>query len=472
MKNNFPRCIKNTLGILLLMIFSQSIFAADYTTPKFNFLRFNEDWSSLKGIERNELSPQHRLKYIPLSQDGNIWVSFGGHARARLENFDGFAFGEGDAFNDSFILYRFLFHADWHFGENLRVFTEFKHADSTTRSLPGGARNIDVDETEFQQFFVDYTIPLNTADQSLTLRAGRQEYVFGRSRLVSPLPWANALRQWDGITAIYKRPNLNITGFASRFVPVDQQGFNNANGDSLFFGVYATQTLSSASGFDYYWLGIDREDQTFNGTFGDETRHTFGARHWGKLTSSISYDLEAAYQTGEVGNESVSAFMFASEVTQSWSNSPLTPKLSFGFDYASGDDDEGENVNTFNQLFPLGHAFFGFIDIVARQNIIDFSSTFSLKPTRKSNFRIGAHYFARADSADGLYNAGGGLVRAGDPNASRSIGTEIDLTFSYQLTSLLNGTVGVSRLFAGDFLADTGSDEDIDFAFLQMQFNF
>lgn len=457
---------------VFLLVFSGGAVAADYDVAKFNFLRYNEDWSILKDVDRDELADKHRFKYVPLSEDGDIWVSFGGHVQARYEDHNNFAFGDGPAFEDNFILYRFLFHADWHFGENVRVFSEFKHADSTIRTLPGGARNIDVDETELQQLFVDYKISLGADNQSLTFRAGRQEYGFGKSRLVSPLPWANALRQWDGLTAIYKAPNLTVTGFASRFVPVDQQGFNNGNGDSLFFGAYATQVLSPASGFDYYWLGIDREDRSFNGTFGDESRQTFGARHWGKINNIINYDLEAAYQTGEVGSENISAFMFSSEVSHVWTDSPLKPRFAIGFDYASGDDEAGGSVNTFNQLFPLGHAYFGFIDIVARQNIVDFSSTFSLKPTARSTFRIGAHFFSRADSADGLYNAGGGLVRAGDPNASKNIGTEIDLTFSYKVTSLLTASVGFSRLFAGDFLSDTGNDEDIDFAYVQLLLNF
>lgn len=79
---------------------------------------------------------------------------------------------------------------------------------------------------------------------------------------------------------------------------------------------------------------------------------------------------------------------------------------------------------------------------------------------------------SRAEDADALYNAGGGVVRAGDTNASSDIGNEIDLTFSYKFTTRLTGSLGYSHFFAGDFLADTGPDDDIDFAYAQIFFNF
>ncbi len=77
-----------------------------------------------------------------LSKDGRNWVSFGGHLRARTETYDNFAFGAPADADDSFFVYRALFHADLHFGEKLRVFSEIKHADISGRDLLGGARPI------------------------------------------------------------------------------------------------------------------------------------------------------------------------------------------------------------------------------------------------------------------------------------------------------------------------------------------
>ncbi len=460
------------LALIIGLVATAQADAAEqaYQTPKFSFMRFNEDWSSLKGVDRQDIKPTERLKHISLSKDGRNWVSFGGHLRARTETYDNFAFGAPADADDSFFVYRALFHADWHFGEKLRVFSEIKHADISGRDLPGGARPIDEDEAEIQQLFIDYKFA-TSADSSLTLRVGRQEYGFGKSRLISPLPWANALRHWDGITGIYTTPQLNVNLFYASFNPVDQDGFNNNDSDNTLAGIYAKQNLSSGGGIEYYWLANEREDAAFNGTLGDEERDTFGIRHWGKLSDRLSYEVEGAYQTGDVGAEDVSAYMLTAEVSLAVP-AASNAKLSVALDYASGDEDAGGEVNTFNQLFPLGHAYFGFIDTVARQNIVDISAAYSAKISDRSNFRIAVHKFSRAEDADALYNAGGGVVRAGDTNASSDIGNEIDLTFSYKFITRLTGSLGYSQLFAGDFLADTGPDDDIKFTYAQVLFNF
>ena len=245
MKNVF-RCASKVLlssaCSFVLAINSVTTAQADtaeqtYNTPKFNFLRFNEDWSSLKGDDQRNLPPSERIKHIALSNDGNNWVSLGGHLRARIENHQDFAFGAPANADDGFFLYRALLHADWHFGDNLRVFSEFKHADISGRDLPGGSRPIDEDKAEIQQLFVDYKFAIDT-DTSLALRLGRQAYGFGRSRLISPLPWANALRHWDGITGILDTPQFNVNFFYSSFNPVDQNGFNNNDSDNKLAGFY------------------------------------------------------------------------------------------------------------------------------------------------------------------------------------------------------------------------------------------
>ncbi len=441
-----------------------------YKTPKFAFLRYNEDWSELKDVDVKLRKPSERKKHVKLSKDGRNWVSLGGHLRARIEAYDDFAFGAPADANDSFILYRGLFHADWHFGENVRIFSELKHADVTSRSLPGGARPVDEDQTEIQQLFIDYKFDVSE-NSTFAIRVGRQGYGFGKNRLVSPLPWANALRHWDGITGILNTPRLDITFFVSSFNPVDQSGFNDNDSSNKLSGFYAERSLSAKSGLEYYWLATERDEIAFNGTAGDESRDTFGLRHWGRASNQLGYELEGAYQTGDLGSEDISAFMLSGEAVYTLPQT-TNSTVSLTVDFASGDDDAGGEVNTFNQLFPLGHAYFGAIDTVARQNIIDISAAFSTKTSARSFFKVAVHNFSRADRADALYNAGGGVVRAGDITASKDIGNEIDLSFNYSFTPELSFAFGYSQLFAGDFLSDTGADEDIKFAFSQILYNF
>ncbi len=75
-----------------------------------------------------------------------------------------------------------MVHADAHFGEYFRFFAQFKSSLEDGRN--GGARPTDRDEFDLGQAFLDVRLPLAEAS-SLTLRVGRQELVYGSSRLVS-----------------------------------------------------------------------------------------------------------------------------------------------------------------------------------------------------------------------------------------------------------------------------------------------
>lgn len=448
--------------------------ADDLVRPPSRFLRFTEDWSVLRNVDDSQLTdPWDSLKYVPLNDDASIWASFGGHARLRLENWSDFAFGGPADADDTFLLWRLALHADVHFGDNLRAFVEGKSALATDRDLPGGKRTLDVDSIALEQAFVDLVLPLSE-DTSLTIRPGRQTFLFGKQRLVSPLPWANTLRRWDGVSGILEHEGWTVHGFWTQFVPVLKYEFNEAEEDIEFYGVYATgKIIDDTVGLDLYYLGLERTTATFNGTTGGEDRHTLGGRLFGKVAdTSFDYDLEGVYQFGEVGAGDINAFMIGSELGYRLRDVWGSPRLHVGFDYASGDETAGGDVETFNQLFPLGHAYLGYIDIVGRQNIVDFSSGVSFTPIERATVGLTGHLFWRAEDTDALYNAGGGVVRAGGLGIDDEVGAELDLTIKYKFDSHLTGLFGYSHFFAGDFIEESGASDDIDFVYAQLQYTF
>ena len=147
--------------------------------------------------------------------------------------------------------------------------------------------------------------------------------------------------------------------------------------------------------------------------------------------------------------------------------------MGVGFDFASGDDDPTDgDVGTFNQLFPLGHAFLGYIDAVGRQNIIDLHVTVGAWPVEKT-IRVQAdiHQFWLAEDDDALYSAGGGILRAGT-GSETDVGTEVDLTVLWNANRHTSVLAGYSHFFAGDLIDQTGPSDDIDFFYTQITFTF
>lgn len=438
--------------------------AAD--VPKYQFLRFNEDWSVLQDQPR----PGYLgLKYLPLNEQGSAWVSFGGHARYRYENWNNF--GLNGANDDNFSLWRVLGHADIHFNETTRAFIEVKHAEATDRDLPGGRRTLDVDSTEIQQAFVDWTLDLGHGN--VTLRGGRQELSFGKQRLVSPLPWGNSLRHWDGASLIYQAGDLKATSFYTQFAPVRRREVNNADAGNVFSGIYATYKTGAKSGIDLYGLYLDRDDN--NNRRADEQRLTLGGRLWGHLADDIRFDIEAAYQLGDItpvgasDEQDISAYMIAAELEYKANALPGKPALFAGFDLASGDRDPDDNDNeTFNQLFPLGHAYLGFQDFIGRQNIVAFNAGFKIKPVQRSTLRVALHSFYRQQDDDAVYNAGAGILRPANASPDTEIGQALDFTVSYAFSRHLKGLFGYSHFFTGDVIEDSAASDDSDFTYFML----
>jgi hypothetical protein len=441
--------------------------------PAYNFQRFREDWSVLREIPEEERTDfWDPIKYIPLSRDGVIWASFGGSARLRLENWSNFNFVPGA--DDTFLLWRLLMHVDVHLGENIRAFVQGKSSLSTKRDLPGGTRTLDVDELDLEEAFADFRIPFGS-DLSLTLRPGRQWLLFGRQRVVSPLTWSNTLRRWDGASAILECGGWTAQGFWGEFVPVLKYDFNVPDRQTQLYGVYATgPVLGSDLSMDFYMLGLDKgTNVTFDGTTGPERRYTLGGRAFGKVgATGLDYDVEGAWQWGDVGAGDVNAAMFGGIVGYRAEGLWGQPRFTAGFDWGSGDRTAGGDVETYNQLFPLGHAFLGYIDVIGRQNIASFNLGASVQPLKNFTVSLTGYQFWRADSADALYDAGGAVVRPGAPGASLNVGQEIDLVLSYQFDRHLLGELGYSHFFAGDFIDESGPGDDIDFLYVQLEYTF
>jgi hypothetical protein len=461
------KAFRITISILVLVTVLTGVNNYSYAEgePPFNNLRFEEDWSKFKPGD--DPSMLEKLKKIELSD--NVWVSFGGEFRARLEAWDGFGFSDSN--DDEYVLFRTHLHGDVHIGDNWRVFLEGRFNTLTDRDLPGGRRDaLDADYGDIWNTFVEYTT--TGSNVKTTVRVGRQELQYGKQRLVSPLDWANNRRIFDG--AVVKLAGVNSPWKVDAFVTVpvmeDRNSFNDSNEDVVFGGVYFTRAFPEQSlNMDAYFLALDSSMGVY-----DNERYTVGGRLWGKVPSieNLSFEIEGAYQFGDHMDMDISAWMFTAEATYTFADAPHKPWVTLGFDYASGDDDPTDgDTETFSHLFPLAHAYLGFADVIGRQNVMDYRATFGCWPIEKKlRLRSDVHYLMLADDNDGLYSVGGGLVRG--PMTEDEVGTEVDFTLLYKCNKHTDLLVGYSHVFAGDFIEETGPDDDIDFFYSQVGFTF
>lgn len=450
--------------------------------PIYTPVRWNEDYSYLATQPDADLFDP--LKHVPLGADG-FYASFGAQARIRYEGWNNELFGSVE--NDwGYALQRYLAHVDLHLGPNFRVFAQGKSSlVDDGRDLPT-PRATDADEIDVQQLFVDAKLPFGDAKDSATLRVGRQDLIYGAQRLISPLDWTNVRRTFEGgkvSVALGTAPgdvSQTIDAFLVRPVIVDKEELNDGNGNVAFAGVYDTIGLPDVlpggqSKLELYALGLFTSGPTV-----DSDVYTVGTR-FSSQPKPWDLDVELDYQFGKQGDLDICAYSIALEGGYTFVDAQLTPRLYLGFDYASGDGDPTDgDFNTFNQLFPLGHAYFGYIDVVGRQNIIDVHPGVELtllkdaRYAKKVSLRSDYHLFWRADENDGLYSAAGTLVRPAAAGVdARFVGSEIDVLVNWQVDRHLLIYAGYSHFFAGDFIDDSaGADEDIDFVYVAAQYTF
>lgn len=410
------------------------------------------------------------MKQMPVDRCGRFGkLDVGGQLRLRYHDEEGMGrarrLANPDGFLDTentFLLSRVRLYGDYKANDFIRVYVEGIFADATGNT-DYDFRGIDRNFGDLLNAFVDVKVV-----EDLTIRVGRQELLYGSQRVVSPLDWANTRRTFEGIRGLYKHGDWTIDAFYTNFVPVVPNEFDEADYDRSFYGLYSVYSGLESSTVDLYYLGFDDERIGVGGAGGsDFSLHTFGGRLNGKLAGKWLYDVEGAYQGGRqsgLGLDHDAGFITAG-VGRKVTNWCWDPTLWFYFDYASGDAGGGD-FNSFNQLFPLAHKYLGFIDAVARTNIVSPNVLLTMKPHKKWSLLLWYYYF---DAAEEGAPIPGVAVPSAQDLAEDNFGQELDFLAKYQITPRSDIWFGWSHLWAGDRIIGT---DDANFFYAQWQLNF
>ena len=430
---------------------------------------------------------------------GNCWqVDVGGEYRFRLHNEGNLRAKPLSGVNDDFFLHRTRLYVNAETSDRFRLYVEA--IDATSAGQRNTPRGIEVNRADLINAFGDLKLLENDCRDSLWVRAGRQELLYGVQRLVSPLDWSNTRRTFDGVKMFYKSQDWNVDGWWSKPIPFGQHiaggrqdhNFDRSNEDQNFVGLYATYKGSPGRTYDMFFLRLDDNSGTLtnaNARPGDADWNLIAGRMAG-ANCDWSYEFEGGVQFGEFGPDSTTAGYFTLGLGRKFECAPWQPTLWLWYDWASGDQNPTDGkVNTFNQYYPLGHKYLGFMDIVGRQNIQDLNLQLVMKPHEKLKFIVWYHRFWLQSDTDALYNAGGAPIYQ-DPTggSGNDIGQEIDLALNWSITPRMNLLFGYSHFWTGDFfdsaviqtaatpaggIASNGADgNDADFFYTQFHVRF
>lgn len=458
------------IAVLPALVCAACAVAAETPTlPAIEKLRYQEDYSDLRSAPRPQSWPA-KWKYIPLSPEGDRYLTIGGEIRQRYEYTGNPQFGADPQDVHGVWLQRYSILSDWQLGKGLRLFAQLTSALETGRA--GGPSPVDEDRLAWQNAFAD--LPLyRQPERGLTLRAGRQEIVLGSGRLVDVREGPDVRRTFDGARALGQVPGWQVSALAVR-PRRDRPGVfdDGTNSELGLWGLYATgDQLLPLGNIDLYYLGYENDDAVYVQGSGRELRHSLGARIWG-ADDNWHWNWEALYQFGHFASGDIRAWTLATETAYRWTQSCWQPQLRLSINIASGDKNPDDaNLQTFNPLFPRGN-YFSEAAVLGPRNFYNFHTFVDLQPTEALALTADLNFFWRLQAEDGLYSPSGQIVRYPDGSNEHFVGAALSLTGEYSICRGLVFTAIHTFFNPGNFIRDTGPSENLGFTELTLQYRF
>lgn len=357
----------------------------------------------------------------------------------------------------------------------------------------------------------------NPKDSPVTVTVGRQVLALGEERLVGPGEWNNFARVFDAIKTVWTivPKQVTATAFVSSVVTVQPTTdtntwtFEHSSGGDLFAGANVADKLSKRDTFEAYLLWRDKKDNTPIYTaptaaipaparsaaaydIGQEV-WTLGARYIRTpAPGQFDFEFEGAYQGGNVDRQTTAATgQYAGSTPtlkqDAWAVHSLlgfTPtgvpaklRLDIEYNLASGDSHRSDDKNgSFMTLFPSGHKWYGFMDLIAWKNLKEFVATVRANPLPQLALRADYHMFSLYTSSDAWYRKNGiSTVRPLSPaaqKASTDVGDELDLTGTWTIRPGASLEAGWCWFSPGAYLAATGAHSHAEFAYVQTTLKF
>jgi len=289
-----------------------------------------------------------------------------------------------------------------------RVFVQVQDArrwgEETSTLADGDADNID-----FHQAYLRLD---RIFSRPLSVTLGRQEIICGSQRLVGAVDWHPIGRAFDAVKIRYGRDSF-VDIFSAK---LEEKGTKDRN----IYGLYGQVKAPNQTWEPYLLFEHDK-----NYAAPRMKRATLGAHAYGRFTGaaghSVGYEVEGAFQTGELAARDVSAWMATGSLTYTsphWRRHQATA----GVDWLSGDDDPAdEDCRAFDTLWATNHAFYGlmdfFLDIPAdtdQQGLVDLMVKGGMKAAAQVDVGLHLHHFSLAEGRE------------------KVLGQEVDLILTYQ----------------------------------------
>ena len=301
---------------------------------------------------------------------------------------------------NDFLLLRTRVHAGYSPMDWMNVFAEGQNSSSS-----GDKRNPNQQSDGPFNLRQAYLRLGGATNLPVSVKVGRQELNYGDERLVGSFDWDNIGRTFDAAKLRYEQSHFWVDAFVSRVVLPNDNEFNQANWDDWFSGVYgSTRSLVPRTELQLYFLADMRAAAhrihvtTYGKGNSPRDIYTIGSRFQTLPGQLNGFDVngEFAGQFGDfeyapgtpgvVNGKRLDHLAYATHIEGGYTFAKVDwkPRVALGLDYGSGDGDPSDNKhNTFVNLYPTNHKFYGAMDFLSWQSVLDPYLKASITPVQE-----------------------------------------------------------------------------------------
>ena len=287
--------------------------------------------------------------------------------------------------------------------------------------------------------------------ENMRTKIGRQMIALDDDRIFGTFDWHPAGRSHDALNISWKKQNTEVQSYFAFNQNYNTIGnVNNPTGQ--YFSpenaqpyqhlqmIYAKYNFTPKHYLSVLANNIGFKDfKTDNKTY---NMQTIGANYFGN-GNLWNVGLSAYYQFGETNVGRKTSATLLSAVVDYKINKPS--KIGLGIDYLSGDDTNKNtqtSTNVFNTLYGTHHKFYGIMDYFYTGNphgnvgLLDTYVRYSSVINPKLSISAVGHFF----------NSGAKIYQ-NNQKKSNYLGSELDLSFNYNIMKNVSLTGGYSNFF-------------------------
>ena len=308
---------------------------------------------------------------------------------------------------------------------------------------------------------------------SISLKAGRQEFLYGSAFFIGTNDFYNGL-SWDGAKGSIKPfEPLSLDILGAKMVKL-----NPGDPDIYLAGLYTTYKTykeGSLEGYLFYNKGgFPLSHREFVLIDSGQKWFTLGGRFAGKA-GGLDYELEPQLQWGKVrkaigdGKDLVRTYGGHIDLGYTF-KLPWEPRVFGAYAYGSGDNNPFDGrYREFHGSIYNDSYLYGDMNVVPDQSGVTVNDIhasglqiwvggISVNPLSKLNVTVRVHRFLANKVPSGF---------------SKDVGTEGDLDISYKLTKGISFLLGLNKFYTGRFFEQaSGSKRNIEYAYIQAQVDF